>query len=164
MRYAAFLICTLIGYIVGHYLLDGVAAVFASLLISYHLFLVFLIIIHERETGLSLPLGMSAVTHAAFLAVLLGLGVGRHYIPFFGLIRYLTPSLAPFEADWLFSGGRKKKDAASTPAPIFAGTAEDYEQFLQYLGQKQRQFSRPGRTVQEEQVFWMADRAKRQLR
>ncbi len=164
MRYAAFLIFTLVGYIIGHYLLTGLPAIFASLLISYHLFLIFLIIIRERETGLSLPIGMSIVTHAAFLAILVGLGVGRHYIPFFGIIRYLTPSLAPFEADWLFSGGAKKKLRAGKPVPVFAGSAQDYEEFLQYLGQKHRRFSKPGRSVQEEQVFWMADRSRRQLR
>ena len=160
MKFAAFLICTLTGYIVGHYLLDGVWAVYASLLISYHLFLTFLVITAERETGLSLPIGSSLLTHLAFLALLIGVGVGRQHIPLFGIIRYLTPTLAPFEAKWLFSGGRKRK-TATQPEPIFSGSAEDYEEFLRYLSQKQRRFSKPGRSVREEQVFWLADRSKR---
>jgi hypothetical protein len=164
MKFAAFLLCTLIGYIIGHDLLQGLPAIFASILISYHLFLVLLVIMRERETGLSLPIGMTIVTHAAFLAVLLGLGIGRHYVPFFAVIRYLTPSLAPFEVEWLFGGDRKKRSTGHQPEPHFAGTAEDYEEFLQYLGQKHRRFSKPGRSVPEEQVFWMADRVKRQPR
>jgi hypothetical protein len=163
MKIVAFLLSTLLGFLIAHYLLHGTAAIYGSLLISYHLYLAFLILVSERGKGLSLPIGSSIVTHLAFLALLIGIGMGRHYIPLFGLIRYFTPSLAPFEAEWLFSGGRKKKKAAK-PEPMFAGTADDYEEFLQYLGQKQRRFSRPGRSIREEQVFWQADRAKRQLR
>jgi hypothetical protein len=163
MKVAAFLVSTLLGFLIAHYLLDGTAAIYGSLLISYHLFLAFLIVIGEREKGLSLSIGPSIVTHLAFLAILIGVGVGRHYVPLFGFIRYFTPSLAPFEAEWLFSGGRKKREAAK-PEPMFTGTPEDYEEFVQYLGQRERRFSRPGRSLREEQVVWMADRAKRQLR
>jgi|HubBroStandDraft_5_1064220.scaffolds.fasta_scaffold31942_4 hypothetical protein len=163
MKVAAFLISTLSGFLIAHYLLAGTVAVYGSLLISYHLYLTFLILAGERGKGLSLPIGSSIFTHLVFLALLIGVGVGRHYIPLFGFIRYLTPSLAPFEAGWLFSRGRKRKHAAK-PEPMFAGTADDYEEFLQYLGQRHRRFSRPGRSIREEQVFWFADRAKRQLR
>ena len=41
-------------------------------------------------------------------------------------------------------------------------TAVDYDEFLQYLSQERRAFSKPGRTVREEHVLWMADRVKRE--
>lgn len=163
MKVAAFFVSTLIGFVTAHYLLTGEAAVYGSLLISYHFYLAILIILTRRETGLSLPIFFSVVTHLAFVAILIGVGVERGYIPFFGILRYLTPSLAPFEAAWLFSGGRKRKTAPA-PEPIFAGSAEDYQDFLEYLGQKQRRFSRTGRTVRQEQAFWLADRVRRQAR
>jgi len=91
-------------------------------------------------------------------------GMGREYIPLFGILRYFIPALAPFEADWLFSGGRKRNNLSAAPQtiPLPAGTADDYEEFLKYLAQKERAFSKPGRSVREEHVIWMADRARKQ--
>ena len=34
--------------------------------------------------------------------------MGRHLIPFFGVVTLLIPGIAPFEVTWLFGGGRKK--------------------------------------------------------
>jgi hypothetical protein len=164
MKSAALVLCTVIGYLLGHYLLPDPLAVYASMLIAYHLLLVFLVVIADREKGMSLPVGSTILTHLACLAILIGVAVERQYIPLFGIIRYFIPALAPFEADWLFSGGRKKaKDrAAPEHIPLPAGTADDYDEFLRYLAQKKRAFSKPGRSLREEHVVWMADRARKQ--
>jgi len=61
---------------------------------------------------------------------------------------------------WLFTG--KKADADGDVDPASAGTAEDYEEFINYLRGKDRPFNKPGRTIKEEFKFWLADRNKRQ--
>jgi hypothetical protein len=109
MKRIAFLICSGIGYLIGHYFGTGALAAYSSILISYHLYLAYLVVSAEKETGLSLPVGQTIVTHAACLAVIVGLAIGRHSIPFFGIVRLFIPAIAPFEVTWLFSGGKKKQ-------------------------------------------------------
>ncbi|HEY6844595.1 MAG TPA: hypothetical protein VI320_00120 [Terracidiphilus sp.] len=108
MKQAGFLICSGIGYLIGHYMGNGALAAYLSILVSYHLYLGFLVIMAEKETGFSVPIVQTVVTHAACLAVVVGIAMGRHTIPFFAVIRLLVPAIAPFEVTWLFSGGRKK--------------------------------------------------------
>lgn len=105
MREIAFLPCSAIGYVLGHYLGQGAAGVLLSILISYHLYLGYLVFSAEREPGLSLPIVRTLLIHATFLALVILLGVGRNIIPFFWVVRLFIPAVAPFEADWLFSGG-----------------------------------------------------------
>jgi hypothetical protein len=108
MKQAGFLICSGIGYLIGHYMANGALAAYLSILVSYHLYLGFLVLMAEKETGLSLPMAQSVVTHAACLAVVVGIAMGWHTIPFFWLVRLLIPAIAPFEVTWLFGGGKKK--------------------------------------------------------
>jgi hypothetical protein len=110
MKRIAFLICSAIGYLIGHYFGTGALATYSSILISYHLYLAYLVVSAEKESGLSLSVGQTIVTHAACVAVIIGLAMGRHSIPFFGIIRLFIPGIAPFEVTWLFSGGKKKQD------------------------------------------------------
>jgi hypothetical protein len=108
MKLAGFLICSGIGYLIGHYMGNGALAAYLSILVSYHLYLGFLVMMAEKETGLSMPIAQTVVTHAACLAIVVGIAMGQHTIPFFGVIRLLIPAIAPFEVTWLFRGGRKK--------------------------------------------------------
>lgn len=155
-------ICALVGILVGHYLLDGVAAVYTSMLLSFHLYLGYLILVENREKGMSLNLASTLFTHAICLCVLIGLADLRRHIPFFWVIQYIVPGLAPFEAEWLFSGGKKKAEQAAPAVPMPEGTARDYDDFLAYLMQEKRTFRKPGRSVREEHVLWMADRLKKE--
>jgi hypothetical protein len=179
-RFAGFLVCSLIGFVIGNYLLTGAAAAYASILISYHLYLAFLIVLAPRKAVIALPIGQTILTHAAFLAVVVALPFLRHSIPFFGIIRLFIPALAPFEVKWLFSGEKvpekpvaeiaktiqadpkkKKGETISIEDLINAASAEDHEHFLAYLRQPRRAFSSPGRSVREEYGYWLADRARR---
>ena len=164
MKVVALLISILIGYVIGHVLLQGAVAAYASILISYHVYLVFLIVIAERKSGLSLQIGPTILTHTAFLALLIGLPYIRAKVPFFGLISLLMPGLAPFEANWLFGGERENATAQTTAAVSVAAepaTFEDHEAFREHLKQGDRPFRKPGRTVDEEFNFWLADRARK---
>jgi hypothetical protein len=112
MRRVGFVVCTLIGYLLGHFLPAGAWSAYVPILVSYHLYLVWLVMIADHETGLSMPPVHAILTHSAFLAALIGLAMGRHFVPFFGVVRIFVPSLAPFECGMLFSGGRAKTKAA----------------------------------------------------
>jgi hypothetical protein len=164
MKFMVGVMCALVGIIFGQYLLAGAPAVYASMFLSFHLYLGYLVVMENRETGLSLPLGSALLTHAACLGILLGLADLRHYINFFWVIQYFVPALAPFEAEWLFSGGKKKPDVVEEARriPMPDCTASDYDEFLIYLSQEKRAFRKPGRSVREEHVLWMADKLKKE--
>jgi hypothetical protein len=188
MRLAVFLVCSGVGYLLGHYLPEPWAS-YVSILVSYHLFLAFLLITAEHEPGFSFPPILSiVVTHAACLALLIGLAMGRRYVPILGLVRIFVPGLAPFECEWLFSAGKKKKPAsenenishadakadgspaAGTPATAASSPAvsaepaytfEDHDDWLRYLGQTHRPFRKPGLSVGDEFKLWHEARAQR---
>lgn len=168
MRYAAFVLCSLVGFVIGHYLLSGSAAAYASVIISYHLYLGILIAVSEKRAGVSFPVVHSCLTHLAFLAVVVGLPYLRAQIPFFWVITLFVPALAPFEVNWLFTsetngkeGSSKKKVAEVVPVEelLNAATAQDHEDFLEYMKQPIRTFRKTGRNVREEFAYWLAARA-----
>jgi hypothetical protein len=165
MKIFAYVISSLIGYAIGHYLLQGAVAAFASILISYHLYLVYLVLTAKHEKGLSFPIGQAILTHAAFLVVLLGLPFLRHQIPFFSLLSLLVPGLAPFETQWLFSGPGpvfKKVDEQKPAVPVVTEvTSEDQQEFVQYLRQAHRPFKKARMTIDDEFKAWHADRVKK---
>jgi hypothetical protein len=150
-----------IGYALGHYFLEGALAVYASILISYHLYLVILIATASHEKGLSLSISMTALTHFAIVTLLLLFSYERTHILFFGLIRWFIPALAPFETKWLFSGkGQFRWHVSNDSHNMAEATLEEHEAFREYLGQGQRAFRKPGRTMDDEFNFWLADRNK----
>ena len=110
MKLIAFLICSGIGYLLGRYLPDSWSA-YVSILVSYHLFLGWLVITAEHDTGFSMPVLSTVLTHAACLALLIGLAIGQRYVPFLALVRIFVPGLAPFECNWLFAAGVVREKA-----------------------------------------------------
>lgn len=170
MRFVVFVICSLIGFAIGNYLLTGAAAAFVSVMVSYHLYLAYLIATTVKKTGISLPLGQTAVTHLAFLIVLVALPYLRHYIPFFSIVKLFVPALAPFEAKWLFSDEKSSKreddgKVVALPQPaedlLKTATGEDHEAFLEYMRHPERRFRKHGRGIREEYALWLADRASK---
>lgn len=156
-------LCDLVAFLLEKALPDAPWAPYVPLLVSYHLFLIFLLIAlgmrGEQKIGISLGIPMTVISHLAFVGGLIGIVFGREYVPLFGLVRYVLPGLAPFEARWLFEGKRKERVIDQRPLP--QGSAEDYDEFLQYMRQKDRRFQKPGRSIHDEFEAWNADRAKR---
>lgn len=176
MKSLVFLICAGIGYLTGYFFGEGPWVTYISMMVTYHLFLGFLVITADREAGLSMPIGQTILSHAACLAVIIGLGMGRHAIPLFSIVRLFVPGLAPFEVNWLFSGVTKKKAAldaaiagapvavmpvAAAPPPAATSSADDYEAFLKLLHEGgKRPFRKPGISVKQEFELWAAAQAK----
>jgi hypothetical protein len=120
-------------------------------------------------------IGLIALTHLTCLALVVGLGIGLRYIPFFGLIRYIVPALGVFEIKWLFGRGMKKKEvrvssekSAATAAAVAAAvsaaaTVDDYQEWLRYLAKPNRPPRKPGMSVEDEYKQWLLDRARSRL-
>ncbi len=163
MKFVAYVVSAVIGALIGHYLLEGAPAAYASILISYHLFLAYLVVSASHEKGLSMPLAMTLLTHLAFLALLVGMAYARTHIPFFGVIRWLVPGLAVFETKWLFSGQDRviKPVEVEEPHGPIEGTVEDHEAFREHLHEPVRPFRKSGRSIDEEFKLWLADRYKK---
>jgi len=163
VKYAAFFVSSLIGYVIGHFLLDGAAAAYASVLISYHLYLVLLVIFALQEKGFAMPIGMTLVMHTAFVAFLVGFAYARTHIPFFGLLSLLIPAVAPFEANWLFGEDTAKKAHADESNIVVApeATVDDHEAFRLHLKEPHRPFRKKGMTVDDEFKAWLLDRAQK---
>src|ERR1039457_6007034 len=96
-----FLISVFIGYYVASFLPEGAWANYTFILLSYHLFLTWLVIDADHETGISLPIVSTILTHAACLVLIISFGAGSSHIPFFGFIRVGVVLLAIFERGWL---------------------------------------------------------------
>jgi hypothetical protein len=167
MKYGVYLICTVLGFIAG-YFLPFAWYPYDSILVSYHLYLLWLVMTAEHETGFSLPVVSTIFTHLACLIVVIGISIVRSHIPFFWLIRYLIPAMAPFEVTWLFGGERKKKEVqvapqAATTAAVPAAaqaTADDYQEWLRYLAQPNRPTKKIGLSIKDEHEQWLLARAK----
>ncbi len=166
----AFLISVFIGYYVASFLPAGAWANYAFILISYHLFLTWLVIDADHQTGISLPIVSTLLTHAACLVLIISLGAEGRHIPFFTFIRVGVVMLAIFERDWLFSGNKQKKEvkkkvpaaAAVNAIPVHVAlseaTAEDHEAWIRHLAQPNRATRKPGLTVKDEYEQWLVER------
>jgi hypothetical protein len=167
-----FMLSSLIGFLVKFYLPHGPWTAYIATIVSYHLFLAWLLISGDRKGKFSVPIIPSILTHIACLSVVCALGMLRHSIPFFWAIRYLpgasllrygVPAFAVFERSWLygFCEVEKPEDEAQHASPLLAqATTTDYDAWLHYLGQADRTFRKPGVTVKTEYELWMLERLK----
>jgi hypothetical protein len=117
---------------------------------------------HEKSLSMSIP--MTVVYHLAFAGLLVGIAYGRHHIPFFFVVRWLVPSLAPFETQWLFSGKIMQSTVVEeTHTPMVEATVDDHEAFREHMMQRDRPFRKPGLSINEEFNLWFADRNKKRV-
>jgi len=158
----AFMFAGLLGYLAATLVPAGAWAIYASILVSYHLFLGWLVVTAEHKTGVSLPIASTILTHLACLALILTLGMGRHVVPFFGIFRYGIAALAIFERGWLFSGNNnqpKHQDVPST-TPIVIASGDDYQEWLRYLAHQKTTSRRLGTSLKAEYEQWLLTRAQ----
>ncbi|HUD73695.1 MAG TPA: hypothetical protein VMQ76_01385 [Terracidiphilus sp.] len=163
LRLLIYVLCAALGYLAGHLFLTGDWAVFVSILVSYHLFLGYLVLTAEHKTGFSLPVGSTILTHSACLVIIVCLGIGGRYVPFFGLIGLFVPALAPFECEWLFSTG-KPEQVVKASAPVNTAFAEanreDYAEWMAFVVKQKSPFPRPGNSLPAEYERWLNARNK----
>lgn len=163
VRVVVYVVCAGLGYLAGHSFLTGDWAVFVSILVAYHLFLGWLVLTAEHKAGFSLPVGSTALTHSACLAIVVCLGIGGRHIPFFSLIGLCVPALAPFECNWLFSSGKPEaavKEGAPVNATFAEATREDYAEWMNFVVKQKPPFPRPGSNLPAEYERWLTARNK----
>lgn len=180
---AAYVVSDILGCMVFFWLMPNIfLAVIVSIFVSYHLFLAWLVLSSDNETGLSFRIVTSIFTHLACIVIVylcsafvIALSVAGHFIPFYLYlmlrpIRYVValcvPALAIFERFWLLSGGRKKEipaavqaAAASQAATLLSSTADDHAEWLNYVARQKPPFPKPGSSLKGEYEKWMLARA-----
>jgi hypothetical protein len=163
---AAFAISALAGYAAGDYFSNSGWSVYLSILVSYHLFLGWLVLNQSGKAGLSMPLWLTAPTHAACMVVARGPAMfADHRSLGFGLFRYSIAALALFEAGWLFSNEDSKPllqeaDDAALAASGIRATAEDEAAWLSYLAHRRPGQTKSGTSVRDERDAWLRARMK----
>ena len=158
---AAFVVASLLGYLLASLMPAGTWAVLTSILVSYHLFLAWLVITAENRAGVSLPIFSTIATHLACLVLIVLLGLALRLIPFFGIFRYGIVGLAIFERGWLFTENTVQYKSEEPPAtPIVTDSAEDYQEWLNYLAKQSPAFRKPGSSLKEEYGRWLLARAQ----
>jgi len=158
---AAFMVAGLLGYFSATLLPPGTWAVLTSVLVSYHLFLAWLVITAENRARVSLPLLSTIATHLACLVLIVPLGLAHRFIPFFGIFRYGIVGLAIFERGWLFTEDIVPYRSEEPPAaPIVTDSAEDYQEWLNYLAKQNPASRKPGSSLKEEYGRWLLARSQ----
>ena len=181
LEIVGYIVSDIIGLIVFFWLMPNIAvAILASIFVSFHLFLAWLVITAEHETGFSLPVVSTIFTHLACLLIVyfcstlvIALSGAGLFLPIYlwivvRPIRYVLaiciPGIAVFERYWLFSGKVTKKEVLPVTTPIKTiiaeATADDHAEWLQFVARQPRPFPRPGTTLQSEYERWMVTRAK----
>jgi hypothetical protein len=149
----------LLGYVMSRFIPDGPLSVYASLFLSYHLLLAFLVITHIQDKAATLKVVNAALTHGGFVVLLLVACEAGAMVPYFFVWRFLLPALAYVELTALFS--KKTAQAAQTADAASNSTAEEYEEFINYMRGNNRSFSRPGYSIRDEFNSWLAHRSRR---
>jgi hypothetical protein len=100
--YAALLFAAGLGYLAGMFVPHGWPSIYVSILVSYHLFLAWLLLTNERKAAVPISAFYSIGTHLSCMTIILALGLTRSFIPNFDLVCCCFAGLAFFERNWLF--------------------------------------------------------------
>jgi hypothetical protein len=156
---AVFVLADILGYVAGTWAPPGPWPVLISILVSYHLFLLWLVFNSERRAAVALPVGSTIATHLACLALIVPLGVARLIIPFFGIFRFLIAAFAVFERGWLFSGTAVEREPEKVPeAPVIQSSPEDFAAWQSYLAQQKPSARPQGASIKTEYERWVRAR------
>ena len=169
----AFIVSAGVGYFLATFLPEGPWTNYVFILVTYHLFLTWLVIDSDHQKSLSASIPLAILTHVACLALILAIAFRHQNIPFYGVLRFSVAGFAFFERDWLFKGGVKKDESAEKKKPIklaptkvatplvsaddamSEATVEDHDAWLRYLSQSNRPYKRAGLSVKEEYEHWL---------
>jgi hypothetical protein len=111
----ALLICCLLGYPITRSLPGQQWAVYASILLAFHLFLAWLVFTREKRDGPSPSIPAAAAIHLVFVAVVVILVAAlQYFFPQLKLVRLIVAAIAALERWFLFqppSRGQQRDDA-----------------------------------------------------
>jgi hypothetical protein len=169
-----FLASVAIGYLVATSLPLGWWTPYASILVAYHLFLGWLLLSADHETGVSLPIWATILTHLCCLLVLITFSKVSYAFPILRIIRLGAVYLATFEVGWLFSAAEKQlpdagfvaavaiKTRSGAGVPLVAATGADHHEWIKHRSQKNMAYYKPGTSPGEDFELWLRARGKTQ--
>ena len=102
----AYAICGALGFGAGLMVPDPSWGSAVAILVSYHLFLIWLVISGDDEAGMSQGLFVTIFTHLACVFLMVAMARTLRYMPMFRIARYSVAALALFERKWLFAISR----------------------------------------------------------
>lgn len=160
----AFLAAIFFGYVIATLLPAGPWSIYIFLMVSFHIFLAWLVLNAYHEEGFSQPIPMAILIHVGFLAIMIAFGYIYQDASVLKIVRFSVASLAIYERKLLF---RRKTQAAEEPvanAPvsdvILSATAEDHEAWLRHLAHRGSSSRKPGATLKDEYEQFIAQRIK----
>jgi hypothetical protein len=152
-------LASLLGYFAGTLARDTTWATLVSVLVSYHLFLLWLVLSGERKAGVSLTPFSTLITHLACLILIAPVGLARN-LPIFAVFRFGIAGFAVFERGWLFSASHaqpRREEVAASPLVVNA-TGEDFEAWTRHLAQRKATHRKAGMSVRAEYEEWLHKR------
>ena len=167
----AFFVACFIGLIVRVFLPVEPWSIGIAVLVSFHLFLAWLLIGSNQEVPLGKDTFSTIATHLACTAVVYCVAWSAQAIGHYGLfaafpgvrfLGFLIVLLAIHEQRWLLTGRKRsfQSQQPEAPSPDFTLSGEDYEEFLRYLAARDPISVRPGTSVTAEYTQWRVARAR----
>ncbi len=153
------LICAVgLGFGAGFLAPQGWWSVYVSILVSYHLFLAWLLLTAKKPVETMRPLVYSAAIHICCLVVILAAGAGRLFVPHFDLLCCAVAVFAFFERDWLF---QPTADGVPDAEDTVASSAEEYQEWLRHLAKEGSRASESTESRKDEFEKWLRIRRSR---
>jgi hypothetical protein len=147
-----------LGFLAGLFVPPGWWSVSTSILVSYHLFLGWLLLTAKKDVETMRPLLYTLAVHFSCAVVILSFGMGRLFVAHFDAISCCVAIFAYFEREWLFqSTGMTAANGDET----VASSAEEYQEWLKYLAKKGPDSSSSECSRKEEFEWWLEARRNR---
>ena len=153
--FLALLVCAALGYLAGLYVPHGWPSILTTMLVSYHLFLAWLVLSADKDLETIRSLGYAASIHIACMVLIVALGSGRLFIPGFNLICTAIALLAYFERGWIFEPRRAEIPEAEEP---IASSGEEYRAWLAHVAEEGPQDSGLHGSRKQEFEEWLRAR------
>ncbi|HEV2471206.1 MAG TPA: hypothetical protein VGS41_00975 [Chthonomonadales bacterium] len=146
-----------LGYLAGHYVPQGWPSILTTMLVSYHLFLIWLLLTSDKDLEAMSSLGYAASIHLACMVVIVALGSGRLLVPHFDLVCAGIAVLAFFERSWIFEPRQAAIPEAEEPV---ASSAQEYREWLAHVAEESPQDAALHGSRKQEFEEWLRARRR----
>ena len=151
----ALLISAALGYLAGYYMPHGWPSILATMLVSYHLLLAWLVLSSDKDLETIRSLGYAASIHIACMVLIVAFGSGRLFIPHFDWVCAAIALFAYFERSWIFEPRRLEIPEAEEPV---ASSGEEYRAWLAHVAEEGPQDAALHSSRKQEFEDWLRER------
>jgi hypothetical protein len=158
MKFFVLLLSGILCFTIARFAPDGPLAVFLPIMISYHIFLAYLVTSFPKEAELSIGAGL--FIHLLCVCILAAFVLVQDFVPYITLVRCSIPAFAFVESGLLWSTRRGQAQGKRAASILSKCTSEDYDDFVEYMRHADRRFARAGRSVNEEFALFVKSRSR----